>query len=45
MTETFLSMGVDELSMSASSILKIRKKVLETNVEEIREDILKNLNI
>ena len=45
LTETFLSMGVDELSMSAPSILKIRKKVLETNVEEIREEILKNLNI
>lgn len=45
LTETFLSMGVDELSMSAPSILKIRKKVLETNVEEIREEILKKLNI
>lgn len=45
LTETFLSMGVDELSMSASSILKIRKKVLETNVEEIREKTLKSLNI
>lgn len=45
LTEVFVSMGVDELSMSASSVLKIRKKVLETNVEEIREEILKNLNV
>lgn len=45
LVETFLSMGVDELSMSASSILKIRKKVLETDVEEIRDDILKELNM
>ena len=36
LTREFLSMGVDELSVSPGSILPIRKIVLETNVEEYR---------
>lgn len=43
LTETFLSMGVDELSMSAPFILGIRKKILEVNVDEVKEKILKDL--
>ena len=41
LTEVFLAMGVDELSMPSSSILKIRKKVLETDVGKIKNKILK----
>lgn len=37
LTETFLAMGVDELSVSPGSVLPIRKKILETNVGEFRE--------
>lgn len=43
LTETFLAMGVDELSVSPGYILEIRKKVRETNVSEIKENILKTL--
>ena len=32
LTETFLKMGVDELSVSPSSLLKIRKKIRETDL-------------
>lgn len=41
LTEVFLAMGVDELSMPSSSILKIRKKVLETDVGKIKNKIFK----
>lgn len=36
LTQEFLAMGVDELSVSPGSILPIRKIVLETNVEEYK---------
>lgn len=41
LTETFLAMGIDELSASAGSVLELRRKVQEINVAEAR----KNLNI
>lgn len=41
--ETFLAFGVDELSMSSPFILEIRKKILETNVDKIRDKILKKI--
>ncbi len=41
--ETFLSLGVDELSMSAPCILNIRKKVLSIDVGGVRDNILKSL--
>ena len=41
LTEVFLAIGVDELSMPSSSILKIRKKVLETDVGKIKNKIFK----
>jgi phosphotransferase system enzyme I (PtsI) len=41
LTELFLSLGIDELSMSSPFILGIRKKVRETNVDEIREKVIK----
>ena len=40
LTEAFLAIGVDELSVTPSAILPIRKKVIETNVSEIKESIL-----
>ena len=43
MTEIFLSLGVNELSMSAPFILGIRKKVRETNVSLIRDQIISKL--
>jgi phosphotransferase system enzyme I (PtsI) len=36
LTQAFLAMGVDELSVSPGSILPIRKIVLETNVKEYK---------
>ena len=43
LTETFLAFGIDELSMTPSFILNIRRKVLETNVCEIKDQILSNI--
>lgn len=43
MTETFLSIGIDELSVSPACILPLRKKIRETNVGEIREEVLAKL--
>ena len=43
LTETFLSIGIDELSMSAPFILNIRKKVRNTDVSKIRDKIINKL--
>lgn len=43
LTQTFLAMGVDELSVSPGAILPIKEKVLETNVSEIKDKILSEL--
>lgn len=43
LTEIFLSLGIDELSMSAPFILGIRRKIRETNVELIKDSILSKL--
>lgn len=43
LTETFLTLGIDELSMTPSFILNIRKKVMETDVSKVREQILNNI--
>lgn len=40
LTEAFLAIGIDELSVTPSAILPIRKKVIETNVSEIKESVL-----
>lgn len=40
LTETFLAMGIDELSVPPPSILELRKKIRGTNVKEIRESAL-----
>lgn len=44
LTETFLSFGVDELSVSPSAVLKLRKKIRETNVAQIKDKILAEIN-
>ncbi|MFT8887629.1 MAG: phosphoenolpyruvate--protein phosphotransferase [Ethanoligenens sp.] len=41
LTETFLSMGVDELSVSPSKVLEVRAKVREADVGKVKDDILK----
>ena len=37
LTETFLRMGIDELSVSPAFILSIRKKIRETNLSDINQ--------
>ena len=41
LTKFFLSIGVDELSVSPGSVLAVRKAILETDVEKEREEQLK----
>ena len=43
MTETFLALGIDELSVSPPYVLSVRDKVRKTNVEESCERILEAL--
>ena len=43
LTETFLSIGVDELSVSPPFVLPLRKKVLDTEVSTVREEILRGI--
>ncbi|MBO4872331.1 MAG: phosphoenolpyruvate--protein phosphotransferase [Lachnospiraceae bacterium] len=43
LTETFLSMGLDELSVSPRAVLPLRQKVRETEVEACRERLMGEL--
>ena len=43
LTETFLSIGIDELSVSPRSVLPLRAKVRETNVAAVREKLVGDL--
>ena len=43
LTETFLSIGIDELSVSPRSVLPLRQKIRETNVSRVKADILADL--
>lgn len=43
LTQLFLALGVDELSVSPSKILQLRKLIRETNISEIREDLFRKL--
>lgn len=40
LTDVFLAMGVDELSVTPSTVLPIRKKVIETDVSAIKDKVL-----
>ena len=39
LTETFLAIGVDELSVSPRAVLPLRQKVRETNVAQVRDQL------
>ena len=43
LTELFLAMGVDELSVSAGLILPLKQKILETDVSKIKDKLLATL--
>ena len=43
LTETFLSIGIDELSVSPRSVLPLRQKIRETDISGVKEEILRNL--
>lgn len=43
LTETFLSMGIDELSVSPACILPLRKKIRETDVSKVKDEKLSQI--
>ena len=43
LTETFLSIGIDELSVSPRAVLPLRKKVRETDVSAVRDELVADL--
>ncbi len=43
LTETFLALGIDELSVSPRSVLPLRQKVRETTVSAVREKLISDL--
>ena len=43
LTETFLSIGIDELSVSPRSVLPLRQKVRSVTVSEVKEKVLAEL--
>ena len=43
LTETFLSIGIDELSVSPRAVLPLRQKIREINVSQIKEKVLADL--
>ncbi len=43
LTETFLSIGVDELSVSPRAVLPLRQKVRETTVGDVKEKLVGDL--
>ena len=43
LTETFLSIGIDELSVSPRSVLPLRKKIRETDVSKVKDELMDDL--
>ncbi|MBR2571478.1 MAG: phosphoenolpyruvate--protein phosphotransferase [Clostridia bacterium] len=43
LTETFLSIGIDELSVSPRSVLPLRKKIRETDTGAVRDRLIADL--
>jgi phosphotransferase system enzyme I (PtsI) len=43
LTETFLSIGIDELSVSPRAVLPLRQKIRDTTVSKVREKVLSDL--
>lgn len=44
LTETFLAMGVDELSVSPSVILPLKQKILDIDISKIKDKILTEID-
>ena len=43
LTETFLTIGIDELSVSPRSVLPLRQKIRDTYVSSVRQNVLNQL--
>ena len=43
LTETFLAIGIDELSVSPRAVLPLRQKIRETNVAAVKDKIIADL--
>ncbi len=43
LTETFLSIGIDELSVSPRSVLPLRQKIRETTLSDVKDKVLAEL--
>ena len=43
LTETFLSIGIDELSVSPRSVLPLRQKIREVTLSDVKEKVLADL--
>ena len=43
LTETFLSIGIDALSVSPRAVLPLRQKIRETDVSRVKEKVLGDL--
>ena len=43
MTETFLSIGIDELSVNPGCVLSVREKVLNADVSKVKDKILADI--
>jgi phosphotransferase system enzyme I (PtsI) len=43
LTETFLAIGIDELSVSPHSVLPLRQKIRETTIFDVKQKILEDL--
>lgn len=43
LTEIFLAIGVDELSVSPGAILPLKEKITETDISKIRDQCLKKI--
>ena len=43
LTDTFLSIGIDELSVSPRAVLPLRKKIRETTLSEVKDAVLTDL--
>lgn len=43
LTQTFLAMGIDELSVVPNAVLPIRQKIIDTDVSKIKDNILSDI--
>ena len=41
--ETYLAIGIDELSMSTPFLLKVKKKILEIKISNIKNKVLNSI--